>query len=224
MSPPTAGGRWAIFAFSLIVFLAVGITSGRGWFADHSAGSSQPSEWQRAAQIEPGNGDYWYRLGLNRQWDLDNADPNQAISYFQRAVAIDPRSATYWTELADAYEAANQISAARESFQKALASYPSSSEVHWRYGSFLLRQGEVSLGYSEIHLALQSDPRLIPLAIQESQLAPRRRAPLASPVRQELPRLTPPALPELPRSTLPPVIPACCQSPSWPFSTFCCRT
>jgi hypothetical protein len=164
-SPPNPGPRWAIFAFSLIVFLAVGITSGRVWFADHLAGSSQPAEWQRAAQIEPGNGDYWYRLGLNHQWDLDNADPNQTISYFQRAAAIDPRSATYWTDLADSYEAANQISVAREAFQKALASYPSSSEVHWRYGSFLLRQGDIPPGYSEIHLALRIDPKLIPLAI-----------------------------------------------------------
>lgn len=165
MNFPNPSQRWAIFAFTLIVFLAVGFSSGRIWYADILAGSSQPAEWLRAAKIEPDNGDYWYKLGLNHEWDLDTTDPNQTINYFQRAVAIDPRSATYWTELADSYEAANQVAAAREAFQRALEDYPTSSEVHWRYGSFLLRQGEIQQGYSEIRHALQIDPKLIPLAV-----------------------------------------------------------
>jgi hypothetical protein len=156
---------WAIFAFTVIVFLIVGISSGLVWYADSLADSPQPAEWLKAARIEPGNGDYWYKIGLNHKWDLDNSDSSQTITYFRRAVAIDPRSATYWTELADAYEAANQVPEAREAFQNALKDYPSSSEVHWRYGSFLLRQGDVSRGYTEIHLALVIDPQMIPLAI-----------------------------------------------------------
>jgi hypothetical protein len=164
MSLPNRRQRWAIFAFTLIIFLAVAFSSGRVWLADSLASSSQPAEWLRAAKIEPDNGDYWYKLGLNHQWDLDTTDANQTINYFQQAVAIDPRSATYWTELADSYEAANQV-AARGAFQRALESYPTSSEVHWRYGSFLLRQGEIPQGYSEIHHALQIDPKLIPLAV-----------------------------------------------------------
>jgi tetratricopeptide (TPR) repeat protein len=165
MSLAKPGWRWAIFAFTLIVFLAVGISSGRVLFADQMESSSQPAEWLRAAQLEPGNGDYWFKLGLNRQWDLDNTDSTQTINYFLRAVAIDPRSATYWTELAGAYETANQVAAARQAYQKALDNYPASSEVHWRYGSFLIRQGEIGQGYAEIHLALRIDPKLIPLAI-----------------------------------------------------------
>ena len=93
---------------------------------------------------------------IGRQWDLDNTDSTQTINYFLRAVAIDPRSATYWTELAGAYETANQVAAARQAYQKALDNYPASSEVHWRYGSFLIRQGEIGQGYAEIHLVLQN--------------------------------------------------------------------
>ena len=62
MSLAKPGWRWAIFAFTLIVFLAVGISSGRGLFADQMESSSQPAEWLRAAQLEPGNGDYWVKL------------------------------------------------------------------------------------------------------------------------------------------------------------------
>jgi tetratricopeptide (TPR) repeat protein len=67
--------------------------------------------------------------------------------------------------LAGAYESAGQVPQAREAFHTALQDYPSSAEAHWRFGSFLLRQGDTKQGYAEIHFALQNDIRLIPLAI-----------------------------------------------------------
>jgi len=157
--------RWMIFTFSVIVFVSVSIASGYAWYADHLAGSSGPSNWLRAAQLEPGNGDYWYKLGYSRQWDLNDSDSGQVLNYLRRAVSIDPRSADYWMALAGAYESAGQLPQARDAFQTALADYPASAEAHWRYGSFLLRQGETQQAYSEIHFALQIDSRLIPLAI-----------------------------------------------------------
>jgi tetratricopeptide (TPR) repeat protein len=157
--------RWAIFAFTLLVFLIFGISAGRHWYASHLEDSTNPADWLRAARLEPNNGDYWFKVALNRQWSLDDSDANQTLGYFRSAVAIDPRSATYWTELADAYESGGQLDAARDAYLKAIAAYPASSEVHWRYGSFLLRQGQMDQAYAEIHLALTIDPKLIPLAI-----------------------------------------------------------
>jgi tetratricopeptide (TPR) repeat protein len=157
--------RWMIFAFSIIVFVSVSVSSVYAWYADHLAESSEPNNWMRAAQLEPGNADYWYKLGFNRQWDLNDADSGQVINYLRRAVSIDPRSADYWMALAGAYESAGQLPQARDAFHTALTDYPASAEAHWRFGSFLLRQGETQNAYSEIHYALQNDPRLIPLAI-----------------------------------------------------------
>ena len=157
--------RWMIFAFSSIVFLSVTVASAYAWYADDLAESSEPNNWMLAAQLEPVYGDYWYKLGFNRQWDLNDADSGQVINYLKRAVSIDSRSANYWMALAGAYESAGQIPQARDAFHAALASYPASADAHWRYGSFLLRQGETQQAYGEIRFALQSDPRLIPLAI-----------------------------------------------------------
>jgi tetratricopeptide (TPR) repeat protein len=157
--------RWMIFAFTSIVFLTVSVASGYAWYADHLAESNEPADWLHAAQLEPGNGEYWYKLGFNRQWDLNDSDANQVITYLRRAVTIDPRSANYWMALAGAYESAGQIQQARDSFHTALQDYPASAEAHWRFGSFLLRQGETKQAYAEIHFALQNDSRLIPLAI-----------------------------------------------------------
>jgi len=157
--------RWMIFTFTFIVCAGICVTSGYAWFADHLSESSDPAKWLRAAQIEPGNGEYWYKLGFNRQWDLNDADAGQVITYLRRAVSIDPRSANYWMALAGAYESAGQIPQAREAFHTALQNYPASGEAHWRFGSFLLRQGETKQAYAEIHFAAKVDPRLIRLAI-----------------------------------------------------------
>ena len=54
---------------------------------------------------------------------------------------------------------------ARQAFETAVADYPDSGEVHWRYGSFLLRQGDLQQAYAEIHRALLSTPTLSTLAI-----------------------------------------------------------
>lgn len=165
--------RWMIFAFTSIVFVVTCMASGYAWYADHLAESSDPANRLRAAQIEPGNGDYWYKLGFNRQWDLSDTDAGQVITYLHRAVAIDPRSANYWMALAGTYESAGQISQARDAFHTALQDYPASAEAHWRFGSFLLRQGETKQGYAEVHFALQIDTRLIPLAISRVWAATR---------------------------------------------------
>jgi tetratricopeptide (TPR) repeat protein len=157
--------RWMIFGFTSIVFLTVSVASGYAWYADHLAESSEPADWLRAAQLEPGNGEYWYKLGFNREWDLNDTDAGQVVTYLHRAVTIDPRSANYWMALAGAYESAGQIQQARDAFHTALQDYPASAEAHWRFGSFLLRQGETKQAYAEIHFALQNDSRLIPLAI-----------------------------------------------------------
>jgi len=165
ISTATPLSRWTIFAFSILIFLIIGISSGKEWYASRLEDSSQPADWLRAAQMEPRNGDYWFKVALNREWSLDTGDTNATLDYFRKAAAIDPRSAIYWMELADAYESAGQLDAARDAHLKALAVYPASAEVHWRYGSFLLRQQELQAGYREIHLALSTQPSLIPLAI-----------------------------------------------------------
>lgn len=157
--------RWIIFGFTISVFLLVSFAAGLIWYSDVLANSSKSPDWLRAAQLEPGNGDYWYRLGINTQLDLEIADPAQAITYLRKATDLNPRSANYWIALAGAYEAANDLAQARLAYQKAVSDYPSSSEGHWRYGSFLVRQGELAQGFVELHRALKIDPRLIPLAI-----------------------------------------------------------
>ncbi len=157
--------RW-LFLLALLLFAATLATlAGRNGLAERWAESSQPEDWLRAAQLEPGNADHWYRLGRYRQLDFEHMDPELAISYYHRALAIDPRSAAFWMDLAGAYEMAEEPARAREAFETAKAVYPISGEAAWRYGNFLLRQGQLSEAFAEIRRAVTGDPKLATLAI-----------------------------------------------------------
>jgi tetratricopeptide (TPR) repeat protein len=157
--------RWIILSLTLFVFLVVTYAGSKSAYANYLESSSRPEDWLRATQIEPDNGAYWYKLGLYREWDIDSGDLNKAIEYLRRAAALDPRSATYLMALAGAYETAGESAKARQSYLTALEDYPLSSETHWRYGSFLLRQGDTKQAYAEIHSAVLGDRTLIPLAV-----------------------------------------------------------
>src|ERR1700680_4317375 len=133
--------------------------------ASHYAISSSPQDWERAARIEPGNAEIWYRLGRYRQLDFDNADVPLAISYYRRAIQLNPRSPYYKLDLAGALEMAGNMGEADTNFRAAQAAYPISGEVSWKYGNFLLRQSRLPEAYSEIHRSLAVYPSLIPLAV-----------------------------------------------------------
>jgi tetratricopeptide (TPR) repeat protein len=155
--------------FILPLALACGIflcyQAARLWLADHLIHSSKLEVIERGAALEPSNAEAWDILGRHRQLDLANADPAQAVANYQRAVEHDPLSANYWMNLAGAYEANGDVSRAQEAFEHARAIYPLSAEVAWNYGNFLLRQDQDAAGYDEIRHAVQSDPRLLPLAV-----------------------------------------------------------
>ena len=119
----------------------------------------------RGAQLVAGNAEAWDRIGEALQANFDNGDPREAVQYFERAVRVNPDSASDWMDLAQACEASGDTLQARTAYERAQRDYPISAEVHWKYGNFLLRQGQTSAGFEEVHSALLADPKLIPLAI-----------------------------------------------------------
>jgi tetratricopeptide (TPR) repeat protein len=166
--PPTLQGvraRPAILAFALAAGALLCYQAIRLWLADHRIRSTRLEVIERGVALEPGNAEAWDLLGRYRQLDFANADPMQELADYQRAVQNDPLSATFWMNLAGAYEANGDLSSAQQAFQQARAVYPQSAEVAWNYGNFLLRQDKDNEGYSEIRHAVQSDPKLLTLAI-----------------------------------------------------------
>jgi tetratricopeptide (TPR) repeat protein len=157
--------RGLFLAAVLLLAALLGYTSGRIWRAEFYAGRGDPNSWERAAALEPGNGDHWYRLGWYHQNDFASLDLEQAIEFYEQALARNSRAAAYWMDLAGAWEARGDAARAREAFDRAREAHPASGEVAWRFGNFLLRQEELPAGFLEIRRALELDPQLIRLGV-----------------------------------------------------------
>ena len=113
--------------------------------------------FERATEIEPGNARNWYLLGRYLQYSFEDANPQRAISSYIKSLEIDPRATSTWLELAATYESEGDDVAARNAFINAKKTYPLSAEVSWRYGNFLLRQGELEPAFVEIRRSVEAD-------------------------------------------------------------------
>jgi tetratricopeptide (TPR) repeat protein len=158
--------RWTVLLVSLAIAVLICVQAGKNWLANVRINAESLVQVERGAALEPGNGDGWDFLGRLREWDIENPDPSGAIADYREAVDRNPLSAHYWMDLASAYEATGDASHAREAFEQAKAVYPTSAEVAWNYGNFLLRQQQSEIGDAEIRRAVQTDPKLLPQAIQ----------------------------------------------------------
>jgi tetratricopeptide (TPR) repeat protein len=154
----TAASRAVIVLLSLVAAISLSYFSIRNALAAHAVGLNSLEGYQRAVRLEPGNTRNWYLLGRYWQYNMENPDPQRAITYYRRALSFDPHSADTWLDLATAYDGEGEIDQSRQAFLSAKRIYPASADVAWRYGNFLLRQGETPLGFTEIHRAVIADP------------------------------------------------------------------
>jgi hypothetical protein len=149
-----------------LIALALALTSGiayaafRSALAEHYAALGTRQALERATQLEPSNAYYWYLLGRYWQYSVDDADQKRAVRAYRKALAINPGSADTWLDLGFAYEFQGDQAAAEDAFLEAKKAYPISPAVSWRYGNFLIRQGNVEAAFAEIHRALEADPKL----------------------------------------------------------------
>ncbi|HKV27005.1 MAG TPA: tetratricopeptide repeat protein [Candidatus Acidoferrales bacterium] len=152
--------RRARCCFLFLAMLAAGEFSyvvARVWIAVQWSESQNPRHWIAAAKTEPGDAEYWEQLGRYYQFNLAGQDLSKAAGYLQRAAEINPRSERSWLELAVLDENRGDSPAARRAYKKAQSNFPVSPDVAWRYGSFLLRQGDYSEGFIMLKRALDSN-------------------------------------------------------------------
>ncbi|HEV2388244.1 MAG TPA: tetratricopeptide repeat protein [Candidatus Acidoferrales bacterium] len=167
VSLPRLSSRVLLITGAVVCAGVIGLTSIRIAVAAHWAGSQDAVQWQRAAQLEPGNADLWGQLGLFEEWDFERGDLRQSIVDFRRATRLNPHSDRLWMDLAGAYEVSGQPDRARQAYQAALEAHPDSADVAWRYGSFLLRQGDTAAAAGQIRRALIDEPELVPSAVSQ---------------------------------------------------------
>jgi hypothetical protein len=151
--------RAAVVAASLVVALILSFFSIRNAIAAHYVGMQTAEGFERAVRLEPANSQNWYLLGRYWQYNLEDPDASRAIHSYLSALSFNPVSSETWLDLATAYESESNPIPARDAFLHAKKVYPLSAEVSWRYGNFLLRQGELEPAFAEMRLAVAADPR-----------------------------------------------------------------
>src|SRR5882762_6658298 len=150
-------GLLVIAAFALAITLSY--SSIRNARAVHFAGLQTFEGIEHAAHLEPDNARNWYLLGRYCQYNLENPDVRRAIRSYVSALSLNPASSEIWLDLASAYESEANLVDARDAFLHAKKVYPLSAEGSWRYGNFLLRQGELEPAFIEMRLAVEADPK-----------------------------------------------------------------
>ncbi|HEV2182185.1 MAG TPA: hypothetical protein VGR39_00770 [Candidatus Acidoferrales bacterium] len=160
--------RWS---FLFLIILTAGefcFLAAKVWVAERWNESSDPKKWLAAAQLEPGNAQYLEQLALYNELNLEQRDQPRAAKYLRRATQIDPLSDRPWLDLAALDEARGDLFAAKRAYEMAQLDFPVSPDVAWRYGSFLLRQGDLSGGFAALRRAIDKDPSLEASALAES--------------------------------------------------------
>jgi tetratricopeptide (TPR) repeat protein len=151
--------RAAIVGGSSLLALALGFFGIRNALAAHFRGLDIRGGYERAVRFEPSESRNWYLLGRSYLYDLEQPDPVRAIAALEKAVSLDPYSAEALLDLANAYEGEGDQVKARTAFAAAEKVYPLSAEAVWRYGNFLLRQGERDRAFERIRKAVELDPK-----------------------------------------------------------------
>ncbi len=160
-----AGPRRFVAAASLAIAAILAFQASEVWLANHRINSQQLETVRSGANLMPGNGEAWDRVGRFEEYDFANPDPAAAIEAYQRALKDDPNSSYYWVDLGSAYELAGQDDQARHAYDQARTAYPLSGLVAWRYGNFLLRKQQYPEAFAEIQRSVRADPLILPLAI-----------------------------------------------------------
>ena len=156
LSSPAKRGGLVCIAVAVGIYLTY--FSVRTARATYYTGLETLYGYERATQIEPENARNWYLLGRYLQYSLEDANPERAINSYLNSLRLDPQATMTWLDLAATYETEGNDAAARSAFLNAKKTYPVSAEVSWRYGNFLLRQGEQNQAFSEIRYSVETDP------------------------------------------------------------------
>src|SRR5579859_5431105 len=81
---------------SLIVALWVSFFGGRSGVAGLAADGTSSSDLKLAVRLEPGNPEFWYRLGHYQQFNLEQPDLVASVESYQKAVTLNPGFTEAW--------------------------------------------------------------------------------------------------------------------------------
>ena len=117
---------------------------------------------EEAAQLSSSNPEVHY---VHARLLADSGAHAAAIAEYERAAALRPDDYVLWLALGRARDEANDTAGALSAFQESTRLAPFYAKPHWQLGNTLFRAGRNADALTELKLAAQSDPRLLPQTI-----------------------------------------------------------
>jgi tetratricopeptide (TPR) repeat protein len=148
------------FSFLLLLFLAVSNFIVGGLVDERI--SADPHALNAAVGYFPGSARLHFRLAAALE---DQNELNGAELHALTAINASPYNYTYYLLLAQIQESGNDVSAAERSLRTAIKFAPHRTDVHWRLGNLLLRQGDSDEALEEFSRACSLDKRLLPVTL-----------------------------------------------------------
>jgi tetratricopeptide (TPR) repeat protein len=155
----------AVAGFLLLLLLMTWITL-RAGFASllyaYAARLNESAAANAAVNLSPRDAQAHYIRGavLEARQDLRGA----AVEYTQ-AVSLRPHDYVLWIALARARELNGDMAGAVAAARQAVSQAPFYAQPHWQLGNLLIRAGNHDDGFSELRLAVKSNPSLLPAVI-----------------------------------------------------------
>jgi len=150
--------RGLVVVASVLLGLCLSYYGVRTAIARYGAEGETANRLNLAVRLEPENPSYWYFLGRYQQYNLEQPNSAMAVESYRKAIALNPLATNAWLDLGMAYELDGKLDQARDAYLRAEKSYPGSPEVSWRYGNFLLREGQQVQAYTELRRAIEANP------------------------------------------------------------------
>ena len=160
----TPGRRIATVAFGAIIATVYLGLAGSRLAASLLGSQAELSSLQKAAWLDPGEGEYRNHLG--RYYDLVARDPASAVIHYKAAVQVNPHSARYWFDLASAYQVLGDTPHQTEAMERAIQADATTPDFAWEGANFYLVQGEMEKALREFRVVIANDPSLAASALQ----------------------------------------------------------
>jgi tetratricopeptide (TPR) repeat protein len=152
------------FAVCLALSMVYIGLAARTFLADRLAQRLDLESLQLAAQMEPGNADYQYRLG--HYFLQTQHQPDTAAQFLKSATGLNPHNSSYWLELSRSYRRLGNKDEQDEALQRAITADPSTPDVAWEAANFYWTLGETDKALQKFRVVLENDPYLPPAALE----------------------------------------------------------
>jgi tetratricopeptide (TPR) repeat protein len=113
-------------------------------------------DWLKLCEMQPGNAQYWHRLGMVEAMQSDNAS---ALNHIRKAVQLDPRNSDAINDVLYIYLKDKKYDAALGELNNLAKLSPPQDEIHRFRGQVLLAKGDAQAAEAEFRKTIEINPK-----------------------------------------------------------------